>query len=173
MARRERITLTNIRQYITCEADAYAYLEDLRWGDSPVCAHCGSDRVNLLKPHNGISRKTRTGSVSQRRVWKCYSCRKQFSVTTGTIMHGTKVSLEIWVFILFEMCADKNGLAAREIERKYGLTPKTSWFITQRIREAMKREPLAGLLRGNRGGLGRPALTLPRSGGAPPRGTSR
>lgn len=146
--RQERITVQNIRSRITCEADAYVYLEDLRWGGRPECAHCGSDRVNLLKPQDGISRATRTGNRSERRVWKCYSCRKQFSVTTGTIMHGSKVSLEIWVFILFEMCANKNGLAAREIERKYGLTAKTAWFVTQRIREAMKREPLAGLLRG-------------------------
>ena len=146
--RQERITLTNIRQKVQCEADAYVYLEDLRWGGHPVCAHCGSDRVNLLKPADGLSRKTRTGAGTQRRVWKCYACRKQFAVITNTIMHGTKVSLEIWVFILFEMCANKNGLAAREIERKYGLTAKTSWFITQRIRKAMKREPLAGMLSG-------------------------
>jgi hypothetical protein len=79
-------------------------------------------------------------------VWKCYACRKQFSVTTGTIFHGTKVSLEIWAFIFFEMCANKNGLAAREVQRKYGLTAKTSWFVTQRVREAMRREPLAGMI---------------------------
>ena len=147
VVRQERITVQSIRQKIQNEADAYVYLEDLRWGNHPVCAHCGSERVNLLNPANGISRLTRTKkTASQRRVWKCYACRKQFSVTTGTIMHGSKVSLEIWVFILFEMCANKDGLAAREIERKYGLTAKTAWFITQRIREAMKREPLAGLL---------------------------
>lgn len=146
--RSERITVTNIRQKITCEADAYVYIEDLRWGGHPVCAHCGSDRVNLLNPENGVSRKTRTGAQSQRRVWKCYGCRKQFSVLTGTIFHGTKVSLEIWIYVLFEMCANKNGVAAREIERKYGVTAKTAWFMTQRIREAMKLEPLAGMLKG-------------------------
>jgi len=124
------------------------YVEDLRWNGQPVCAHCGSDRVKLLTPANGISRKTRTGAASQRRVWKCYACRKQFSVLAGTIFHGTKISLEIWVYVFFDMCANKNGIAAREIERKYGLTAKSAWFMTQRIREAMKREPLAGLLAG-------------------------
>jgi transposase-like protein len=142
----ERITIQNIRARITCEADAYVYVENLRWNGHPVCAHCGSDHVNLLNPMNGISRKTRTGSMSQRRVWKCYTCRKQFSVTTGTVFHGSKVSLEIWIFLFFEMCANKNGLAAREVERKYGLTAKTSWFVTQRIREAMRREPLSGMI---------------------------
>jgi transposase-like protein len=50
--------------------------------------------------------------------------------------------------VVFEMCASKNGVAAREVERKYDLTPKTAWFMLHRIREAMKREPLAGLLTG-------------------------
>jgi hypothetical protein len=47
-----------------------------------------------------------------------------------------------------KMCSSKNGVAAREIERKYNLTPKTAWFMLHRIREAMKREPMAGLLSG-------------------------
>jgi transposase-like protein len=71
-------------------------------------------------------------------VWKCKDCRKQFSVTTGTIFHGTRVSLRVWIFVLFEMAANKNGIAAREIERKYGVAPKTAWLMTQKIREAMK-----------------------------------
>lgn len=133
---------------IQTEADAYRLLEELRWNGKPVCPHCGSERAYFLNPKNGKNRKTRTGAVSQRRVWKCGACRKQYSVLTNTIFHGTKVSLRIWLFVIFEMCANKNGLAAREIERKYSLPPKTAWFMTQRIREAMKRDPLAGLLQG-------------------------
>jgi hypothetical protein len=68
-------------------------------------------------------------------------------VTTGTIFHGSKVSLRIWLFVFFEMCANKNGLAAREISRKYGVAPKTAWFMTQRIREAMKSR--GGSMSGN------------------------
>jgi hypothetical protein len=45
------------------------------------------------------------------------------------------------VFVVFEVCSSKNGVSAREIERKYGLTPKTAWFMLHRIREAMKSEP--------------------------------
>ena len=66
----------------------------------------------------------------------------------GTIFHGTKIPLRTWVFVVFEMCASKNGVSAREIQRKYGLSPKSAWFMLHRIREAMKREPLAGLLSG-------------------------
>src|SRR5215212_2267727 len=130
------------------EAEAYEYLEGLRWGSKPVCAHCQSERVYFLKPSNGFGRRTRTGSVSERRVWKCGACRKQFSVLTGTIFHGTKIPLRTWLFVVYEMCASKNGVAAREIERKYELTPKTAWFMLHRIREAMRRDPLAGMLKG-------------------------
>jgi transposase-like protein len=131
------------------EADAYEFLENLRWNGQPVCPHCGSVRKPyFLRPANGTSRETRTGSASQRRVWKCADCRKQFSVLTGTIFHGTKIPVRIWVMVIFEMCANKNGIAAREIERKYDVTPKSAWFMTHRIREAMKRDPMAGLLAG-------------------------
>lgn len=132
------------------EADAYEYLERMRWNGKPVCPHCGNDeRIYFLTPANGVDRKTTRGATSQRRVWKCGACRKQFSVLTGTIFHGTKIPVRTWIFVIFEMCASKNGVAAREIERKYDLSAKSAWFMLHRIREAMKREPLAGLLGGN------------------------
>jgi transposase-like protein len=134
---------------VPTEFDAYLLLERLRWERGVVCPHCGVVGNSVyLEPANGRSRKTRTGAMSQRRVWKCRDCRKQFSVLTGTIFHGTKIPVRTWLMVIFEMCSSKNGVAAREIERKYDLTPKSAWFMTHRIREAMKREPLAGLLGG-------------------------
>ena len=143
------ISVLQLADQLRTEADAYRYLEQLRWGDRPVCPHCGSVRTPyFLNPENGKSRKTRTGSASQRRVWKCADCRKQFSVLTGTIFHGTKIEIRKWVLVIFEMASSKNGVSAREIERKYDLTPRTAWFMLHRIREAMKREPMADLLSG-------------------------
>jgi transposase-like protein len=122
---------------IVTEADAYKYLEGLRWPEKPVCPHCGMMNDHyFLKPSNGVSRKTTRGSDSQRRVWKCKDCRKQFSVLTNTIFHGSKIPLQTWLFVFFEMCCSENGIAAREIARRYGVAPKTAWFMTQRIREA-------------------------------------
>jgi transposase-like protein len=144
-----KFNILRLAQQIPTEAAAYEFLEDLRWNGQPVCPHCGSVRKHyFLTPKNGTSRKTRTGADSERRVWKCADCRKQFSVLTNTIFHGTKIPVRMWVLVVFEMCASKNGVAAREIERKYGLTPKTSWHMLHRIREAMKREPMAGMLSG-------------------------
>jgi transposase-like protein len=131
--------ILRLAQRIPDEGAAYAYLEELRWHGSPVCPHCGNeDRCYFLTPANGKSRATRTGTQTERRLWKCGTCRKQFSVLTDTVMHGTKIPVRTWVFVIFEMCASKNGVSAREIERKYGLTPRSAWFMTHRIREAMK-----------------------------------
>ena len=67
---------------------------------------------------------------------------------TGTVFHGSKVSLRTWLFVVFEMAANKNGFAAREIERKYGVAPKTAWFMAHRIREAMANRAPGSLLVG-------------------------
>jgi transposase-like protein len=148
MAKQE-LSIPKLAASIPTEADAYLKLEELRWNGHPVCPHCGViDGAWYIRPLNGASRKTRTGTMSQRRVWKCGACRRQFSVLTGTIFQGSKIPVRTWLLVVFEMCASKNGVSAREIERKYELTPKTAWFMLHRIREAMRREPLAGMLRG-------------------------
>lgn len=136
------MTVLELADRVRTDADAYRELERMRWGDRPTCARCDSENVTYLNPANGVSRKTRTGAVSERRVWQCRDCRKQFSATTGTIMHGSKVSVRIWLLVIFEMCASKNGVAAREIERKYGVCARTAWFVLHRIREAMRDDGL-------------------------------
>jgi transposase-like protein len=133
------------------EAEAYLLLENLRWGGKPdACPHCrGMERIYFLTPKDGTdTRKTRTGSRSERRVWKCGHCRKQFSVLTGTIFHGTKISVRTWLMVIFEFCSAKNSISAREVARKYEITPESAWHMIHRIREATKREPLVGFLRG-------------------------
>ena len=143
------LTIGTLAMRISKEADAYEYLESLRWPEKSVCPHCGvmNDHY-FLKPTNGVSRTTTRGTESQRRVWKCKDCRRQFSVLTGTIFHGSKIPLRTWLFVYFEMCSNKNGIAAREIARKYGVAPKTAWFMTQRIRETMANDS-SGKLSGN------------------------
>jgi transposase-like protein len=64
------------------------------------------------------------------------------------MMHATKIPVRIWVMVIFEMCSSKNGVAAREIERKYGLCPRTAWHMLHRIREAMRHDD-ASLFSGN------------------------
>ena len=137
-------TLDQVRD----EDSAYRLLEDLRWGDRPVCPHCGSARQPyFLKPRHG-GRATRTGRLTRRRVWKCAVCRKQFSALTGTVLQGTKIPIRTWIRVVREMAASSQGVSARDIERKYGLTAKTAWSMVYRIRDAMRREPMASMLGG-------------------------
>lgn len=148
MAKQE-FSIRKLMDEVPTEFDAYLFLERLRWEHGVVCPHCGSVAKHYeLTPANGRSRKTRTGKLSERKVWKCRDCRKQFTVLVGTVFHGTKIPVRTWLLVVFEMCASKNGVAAREIERKYELTAKTAWFMLHRIREAMRQEPLASLLGG-------------------------
>ena len=136
----DKITVIELANKIQNETDAYLFMESIRWPHGPVCPHCGSIAAHyFLRPANSASRKTRTGAMSYRRVWKCKDCRKQFSVITGTVMHGSKASLRIWLFVIFEMAANKNGIAAFEIQRKYGIANRTAWFMCHRVREAMVR----------------------------------
>ena len=144
-----KMNLNSVTKRVIDDDAAYLFLEELRWGDRPVCPHCASiGQHYFLTPKADDGRKTRTGSVTVRRLWKCRDCRKQFSVLTGTVMHGTKISVRTWVLVIFEMCASKNGVASREIERKYGLTPRSAWFLLQRIREAMKDDDPTALFSG-------------------------
>jgi transposase-like protein len=143
-----KTTIASLSREIVTEADAYLYLENLRWNGGARCPKCASTDVHYVTPSNGVSRTSARGTQSERRVWQCNPCRKQFSVLTGTIMHATKISVRTWVLVMFEMCASKNGVAAREIERKYGLNPRTAWHMLHRIREAMSHDD-ASLFSGN------------------------
>lgn len=152
-----KLTLKELRQRVQDEHDAYLLLEELRWGKNAegiVCPHCENTKAYYLTPKGGSrvasGRKDANGQQSRsvRRVWKCSKCRKQFSVLTGTIFHGTKVSIADWLTVMVLMCSAKNGISAREVERLVGVTPETAWFMLHRLREAMRREPLVGMLRG-------------------------
>jgi len=143
-----RTTVTALADRLRSEADAWEFLEELRWPNGPICPKCHGSDVYLIVPKNGVSRRTVSGSMSQRRTWNCRPCRRQFSATTGTMMHGTRIPLRTWVMVIFEMAASKNGIAACEVERKYGLCPRTAWFLMHRIRESMKSDALVEMMRG-------------------------
>jgi len=143
-----RTTITALSDRLRTEADAWEFLEELRWPNGPICPNCHGSDVYLIVPKNGVSRRTVSGSMSQRRTWNCRPCRRQFSATTDTMMHGTRLPLRTWVMVFFEMASSKNGVSACEIERKYGLCCRTAWFLMHRIREAMKSDALVATMRG-------------------------
>jgi transposase-like protein len=140
----ESLSLITIAKHFSDESSAWGLLEELRWPNGPVCPHCGHDE----KAYYLGNRTTRQGKPSPRRVWKCASCRRQFSALVGTIFERSHVPLSKWLLAVHMMCAGKNGVSAHEIARTLEVSIKTAWFMTHRIREAMTREPLAGMLSG-------------------------
>lgn len=108
------------------EDEARAYLEHLRWGDTPACVQCGSTNVYLMQ---GAS--TRAG------LRKCRDCRFKFTVTMGTIMERSHIALQDWLYAYARMCSSKKGISAKQLERELGVGYKTAWFLCHRIRESM------------------------------------
>jgi transposase-like protein len=117
------------------EEQARDYLESIRWPKGPVCPHCTSQNVGKLQ-----GKSTRPG------VYKCKDkeCRKQFTVTVGTIFERSHVPLRHWVIAFHMMCASKKGVSAHQIHRNVGCTYKTAWFMCHRIRHAMIQGPMSG-----------------------------
>jgi transposase-like protein len=107
---------------------ARQHLEAIRWPNGPVCPHCGVlDNAVLL------------GGTSHRPgLYKCRDCRKQFSVTVGTVFERSKISLNKWLLAVHLMTSSKKGISSHQIHRNLGVTYKTAWFMTHRIREAMR-----------------------------------
>jgi transposase-like protein len=118
---------------------AREYLEALRWPDGPVCPHCGS----VDKHYKLEGKSVRPG------VWKCKDCREQFTVTVGTLFADSKVPLHKWLQACYLMAASKKGISSKQLERMLGVTYKTAWFMSHRIREAMTGD--SGPLGGNGG----------------------
>src|SRR5579872_5243821 len=122
---------------------AREYLEAKRWPDGPVCPHCGViGEATKLEPEVGKKTHARKG------VWKCKSCREQFSVTVGTIFEDSHIPLNKWLYAFHLLCASKKGMSAHQLHRMLGVTYKSAWFMAHRIRYAMSQEPLSSRLTG-------------------------
>lgn len=124
------------------ESEAIRYVESRVWPDGkPVCPHCGEiDSAGKLQ-----GKSTRPG------VWKCYSCRKPFTVKVGTIFEDSHVKLHIWLQAIALIAASKKGMSANQLHRILGVTLKTAWFMAHRIRLAMAGND--GSLMGEDGGV--------------------
>ncbi|MBN1307207.1 MAG: IS1595 family transposase [Chitinispirillaceae bacterium] len=124
------------------EEQAREYLEQIRWPQGAVCPHCGDKQVIKLNNVASSGRKRREG------LYKCRICRKQFTVTCGTIFEGSHASIKTWMLAYSLMCASKKGVSAHQVHRMLGITYKTAWFMCHRIRYAMSQEPLKSALAG-------------------------
>ena len=122
------------------EDESRKILESIRWPRGIKCAHCNSEDVTRV---NAKADSVRDGLI------QCNSCRKQFTVTVGTLMQGSHITLRQWVQAFYSMCTHKKGVSALQLQRNLGLgSYRSAWHLAHRIRAAMKEEPLASMLKG-------------------------
>ena len=126
-------------QHFHNEEAAYAYVEARVWPNGPACPHCGNADAKRMKLMGGKS--TRIG------VRQCNECRKPFTVKVGTIFEASHVPMRIWLQAIHLLCSSKKGMSSNQLHRVLGVTLKTAWFMSHRIREAFRPaslDPMGG-----------------------------
>ena len=122
--------------HLSDESVCREYMEQMRWGGSPFCPHCSSTKPYKLKDG---------------KAYRCSnkSCRKDFSVTVGTIFENSKVKLSTWLAAIYLLTGHKKGISSHQLARDLGVTQKTAWFINHRIRLIMSEpdpDPLENIV---------------------------
>jgi transposase-like protein len=123
------------------EDAAFAYVEARVWPQGPNCPHCGGvERISKMQ-----------GKSTRKGLYKCYQCRKPFTVRMATIFESSHVPLHIWLQAMYLVAGSKKGISSNQLHRTLGVTLKTAWFLSHRIREAMRSGGLAPM--GGEGGV--------------------
>src|SRR5512141_1854086 len=105
------------------EQAAYNFVEARIWPRGAVCVHCGgTEKVRKL-----------TGKSTRIGVYKCYDCRKPFTVKVGTIFEASHIKLHIWLQGIYLVAASKKGISANQLHRTLGISLKSAWFMGHRI----------------------------------------
>jgi transposase-like protein len=105
------------------EDQAREYIERVRWGNNPICPHCSAGSATKLN-----------GNATRPGVYKCKSCKGQFTVTTSTVFHGTHIPLRIILAAFYLVCSARKGISSKQLARDLGLSYKTAWYMALRIR---------------------------------------
>jgi transposase-like protein len=117
----------------TNETAAREAIEAVLWPHGPVCPHCGSlDRLGKV-----------SGKSARPGLYYCGECKRQFTVTVGTIFERSKVPLSKWWLAIHLMASSKKGMSAHQLHRMLGVSYQTAWFMMHRLREAMRSGDLA------------------------------
>jgi transposase-like protein len=123
MKQPEFTNLLKVAEYFPTEESCHNFLINKRWGDKPVCPHCGSSRKVYI--------------MQGGKILKCADCRKQFTVRIGTIFQDSPIPLQKWFFALFIVSAHKKGISSIQLGKDISVTQKSAWFMLHRIRYAM------------------------------------
>jgi transposase-like protein len=132
------------KPYFHDEAKAFEYLESVIWADGRACPHCGGvDRITKVKANP--AKRIRLG------LWRCGDCKRQFTVKVGTVFEHARLPLNKALQAVYLMTSSKKGISSHQLHRVLEITYKSAWFLTHRIREAMRSGDLAPF--GGEGGV--------------------
>jgi len=132
----EKLQFGSSGKYVD-EEMARELLERVRWPDGPICPDCV-----VVGGHYRLMPKRGSRSPVREGVWKCRDCRKQFTVTVGTVFHGSKIPLSKWVTAIYLMGDSSNQLNAHQLHRRLGLTYQSARFLVKRLAEGMRQGAL-------------------------------
>ncbi|MGO8778792.1 MAG: IS1595 family transposase [Rhodomicrobium sp.] len=126
------------------ETAAFKKVEALLWPEGPVCPHCGAnDRIYALEGVRSKPSKKNPEGVVRHGLKKCGRCRKQFTVRVGTIFESSHIPLHQWLQAIHLLCSSKKGISSHQLHRILEITYEAAWFMSHRIREAMRTGSLA------------------------------
>jgi len=135
--------------YFHDEAAAFEALERIVWPNGPTCPHCGtSDRIGTLPGQRTKPSKKNPEGRAIYGLRKCYHCRGKFTVRKGTIFEDSPIELHIWFQAAHLMCSSKKGISSNQLHRVLGVTLKSAWFMSHRLREAMRDGKISSPLGG-------------------------
>lgn len=136
------------RPYFYDEAAAFEHVEKILWPEGPVCPKCGSvEKPYSLKGVRSKASKKNPEGVERHGLYKCSDCRAQFTVRMGTIFEESHLPLHKWLQAIHLLCSSKKGISSHQLHRVLECTYKTAWFLSHRIREAMRSDdftPMGG-----------------------------
>ena len=119
---KQELNLIQLIQRFHSEDACREYLEELRWPGKLACLRCGSTSVSRIHTRDQLD---------------CNLCRYRFSVTTGTIFHDTHLPLWKWFLAVYTIIESKKGVSSNQLKRELGVSYKTAWYLSHRIRNAM------------------------------------
>src|SRR5665213_242727 len=128
-------SLSQFQKAFSDEARCVAFMFKRRWPDGFVCPACGTSRFAALK--------------SRPRLYECLDCGRQTSITSGTAMHRSRLPMTTWFWAAHLMTTHSNGMSALQLQDQLGVTYKTAWLLTQKLRRSMvdpERDPLEGVV---------------------------
>ena len=138
------LTLDEIQSRFGIDETARHYLEEIRWPDGVVCPHCkNADQSRIWEINASATTKIRAG------LRQCAECKKQFTVTVGTIFEDSHIPLRKWLVAWYLLCSSKKGISSLQIQRMLGLgSYRTALFMMHRIRYAISHPSFTGMLKG-------------------------